>query len=146
MSEACGSPLRQTGSNMCVCGFPMEVHFGDRACVLCRDFGVATIATQRVLVEGSPVTRPMCDECVEQISAYIESKVPIVGHRREPFAREQAVAEGCPESLFVGLCDWIASVGELVDHDLPELRYAPNTRAQALAFWRWMRDMKEHVL
>ena len=51
-------------------------------------------------------------------------------------ALETALSEGCPESLFRGLCDWIEPPEYVVDSDRVEIRYSPNTRAQALGYWQ----------
>lgn len=57
-------------------------------------------------------------------------------------AYDTAIAEGCPESLFRGLCDWIEQPGHVVDSNDVALRYSPNTRAVALQRWRILRAIK----
>lgn len=75
-------PIPQTGSNICVCGEPVdaETHLVD-----------------------SP-------------------------------ALAQAVSEGFPPALFVGLCEWLEA--HPVDSEYVSTRFSPNTRAAALAACR----------
>lgn len=51
-------------------------------------------------------------------------------------AYETALSEGCPDSLFRGLCDWIEKPEHIVDSDHVGYRYSLNTRAYALNYWR----------
>lgn len=54
-------------------------------------------------------------------------------------AYETALGEGCPDSLFRALCDWIELPEHVVDSDNVGLRYSPNTRAIALQLWALLR-------
>lgn len=56
-------------------------------------------------------------------------------------AYDAAIAEGCPDSLFRGLCDWIEPPEHVVDSDDVAIRYSPNTRAVALQRWRVLRSL-----
>lgn len=56
-------------------------------------------------------------------------------------ALETAISEGCPETLFLGLCHWQAEPGSIVDVEPAHYRYSPNTRARALQYWRILRTL-----
>ena len=56
-------------------------------------------------------------------------------------AFETASSEGCPESLFRGLCEWLAEPESIVDVEPVHYRYSPNTRARALHYWRMLHTL-----
>ena len=71
-----------------------------------------------------PIPQPGSNLCV------CGERIDAEAHDVDSPALAQAVREGFPATLFVGLCEWLET--HPVDSEYVATRFAPNTRAAAL--------------